>query len=197
MKRTIRIITVCVLLLAVLMFCISCSKDDGTGDRLLPDDSVPSQTETGTGTGETDDDTNTEYSFLLVLAKPDKSKTYKEPNGSYSYYGEGEMIFSVRIPYVNSGEKTVYDCLTEYDKTHDDIEFKFTENDGFVFISDIKYNGKTINKGTNYLILYNSEYCEYCINNISPAGKDRLFEEKEDNLKRLTLVVNGWASSMS
>lgn len=164
------------------------------GEPETPDPGEPEKPDPGEP--EKPDSAETEepggWEFRLILADPDKSSIIREPCGVYSYYGPGETVLSLIIPYTKEGEKTVYDCLVAYDREHEEISFTFRSEGGYLFLSDITYKGEKISSGTNYLILFNGEYCEYCLDNISPAGKDASFTAKEDNLRTLTLVRGGW-----
>lgn len=168
----------------------------GTGETPGAGEDNPGIGETP-GTGEDKPDTGITpgvNAFRLILCEPDRSQVIKEPCGVYSYYGVGETLMELVVPYTTAGEKTIYDCLVAYAAEHPEIEFRFEKGGGYLFLSDITLNGQKLNTGTNYLILYNGEYCEYCLDNISPAGKDGLFAQTEDNLITLTLIRDAWCS---
>ena len=168
----------------------------GTGETPGAGEDNPGIGETP-GTGEDKPDTGITpgvNAFRLILCEPDRSQIIKEPCGVYSYYGVGETLMELVVPYTTAGEKTIYDCLVAYAAEHPEIEFRFEKGGGYLFLSDITLNGQKLNTGTNYLILYNGEYCEYCLDNISPAGKDGLFAQTEDNLIPLTLIRDAWCS---
>lgn len=130
--------------------------------------------------------------FKLVIANPDTTKT-GEDEYHYKYYLEGETIAEFDILIL--GEKiSVKTCLQAYDDYYDNVEFGYSTYDegATYFFAEATKDGNKLVNTPNLLLLVNDEYSNYTINNFTPAGADKKLDQTEDNLKKLTAVVNAW-----